>query len=213
MAAFARTPAVLREIDRFYPRHQDIRDAQGPIDALDLLFWPADQDGRQLVWQARQGPIGAVYPPWFEIAPPVTLHYRRLCTLLDPEDRPGPPRPATYMNIQGTHSTAWPGPIKVSEDISMWRLAPSQVPAPEAAPIYRSPTDTLRAVATFDATLANDRYRFDYVFGEGPESVPTPILYTVISATGAWATATNLVIVYGGESPLREVAILRGNRE
>jgi len=205
MAAFVRTPFSLREIDRFYPRYRDIREAQGPIDALDLLWWPAEDDGRQLVWQARGGMIGPVYPPWDDSAYPMTLHYRRLCVLQD-QDRPEglPPRNPAHLSITGTHSAAWPGPLKVTEDVLMWRKP--AVTTPNAL-VYMSPADTLRAVATFDTTLSPTRYRFDYFFGQ-----PTPIIYTVVSATGAWATATNLVVVYDS-GDMREVAVMRGNRE
>jgi hypothetical protein len=211
MAAFARTPGLLRDIDRFYPRYRDIRDAQGPIEALDLLWWPSDEDGRQLVWQGRAGPIGPIYPPWQDGAAPVTLHYRRLCELQEPDFSSGS-RPAAKLSITGTHSTAWPGPVRVSEDLSMWRMG-AEGGAGGAGDegeqrVYVSPVDSLRAVATFGTTLSASRLRFDYFFGQ-----PTPILYTVISATGAWATATNVVITYDSGSPLREVAVVRGNRE
>ena len=213
MSAFGKTSAFLQDIERYYPHFVDVRERSARVELIDLLWWPPitqteigpeEPADRQLLWAGRQGDMGSIYPPWAEDTQPITLRYKRLCRLL----RAGPDGEATpsraRLAIDGSHFGLDAGYQKVTEDMTLFQLGAEEGEAP---PVFGNSIDMLRAVATFDAYI-NPLYRFDYDVLE-----PTPIIYTVTAAAGAWATATNLIIRYENGAELREVAVVRGCRE
>lgn len=235
---YERVRPVLDQIANWYPRTTDIRTPGARVEVLDVLWWPSNTSsfaGDMLIWRGFDDPPATT---------PISLRYKRVCPLYRAD--PGS-SPTTYtrsseliytdgviLRNAGTNATVRNLISFYNETLEI--IGPEPPPAadlpPDAPPVFgRAPT--IRATAIFPYTLPSftpypsgnvfrDPFNVfrDTVALQARNPGVQPVVYTVRSATGPWAGATNIVVGYVGHSnvfsPLeliREVAIVRGMKE